>query len=118
MIGHKQVILIRTDLKMSKGKTAAQASHAAVEASLKTKKKHPFIFTKWRLSGMKKVILKVAGQKDIYKYKQNADDFGLVTAVIADAGMTELKPGTVTALAIGPDTEGKIDQITGELKTL
>jgi peptidyl-tRNA hydrolase, PTH2 family len=117
-MAYKQVILIRTDLKMSKGKTAAQASHAAVEASLKSKKKNRITFSAWRLSGMKKVVLKVANQKDLYKYKQEADDGGLTTAVIADAGMTELKPGTVTACAIGPAEDTKIDKVTGKLQTL
>ncbi|MBT3940708.1 peptidyl-tRNA hydrolase [Candidatus Woesearchaeota archaeon] len=117
-MSYKQVILIRTDLKMSKGKTAAQASHAAVEASLKAKKKHRLIFSAWRLSGMKKVVIKVASQKDLYKYAQQAKEQGLTTAVIADAGMTELKPGTVTACAIGPDKDDKIDQVTGNLQTL
>jgi peptidyl-tRNA hydrolase, PTH2 family len=117
-MAYKQVILIRTDLKMSKGKTAAQASHAAVDASLKAKKKHRIIFSAWRLSGMKKVVLKVQTQKDLYKYKQEADDVGLPTSVIADAGRTELKPGTVTACAIGPAEDTKIDQITGKLQVL
>ncbi len=115
---YKQVILVRTDLKMSRGKTAAQCSHAAVEASMLTKKKHPFLFTKWRFSGMKKVVLKVKTQKDLYKYVQEAKDLGIVTSVISDAGMTELKPGTVTAAAIGPEKDAKIDQVTSKLDTL
>ena len=115
---YKQVILIRTDLKMSRGKTAAQASHAAVEASLNAKKKHRLTFSAWRLSGMKKVVLKVQNQKDLFKYAQEAKDVGLTVSIISDAGMTELKPGTTTAVAIGPDKENKIDQITGNLQTL
>jgi peptidyl-tRNA hydrolase, PTH2 family len=117
-MAYKQVILIRNDLKMSKGKTAAQASHAAVEASLNSKKKHRIIFSAWRLSGMKKVVLKVSSQKELYQYAQQAKEQGITTAIIADAGMTELKPGTVTAVAIGPEKDAKIDQITGKLQTL
>ena len=67
---------------------------------------------------MKKVTLKVANQKDLYKYAQDAKDSGLVTAIISDAGMTELKPGTTTVCAIGPDKDDKIDQVTGKLQTL
>jgi peptidyl-tRNA hydrolase, PTH2 family len=115
---YKQVILVRTDLKMSRGKTAAQCSHAAVEASLNSKKKHRLIFSAWRLSGMKKVVLKVANQKELYKYAQESKDAGLTTAIISDAGMTELKPGTTTCVAIGPDKESKIDLVTGKLSTL
>jgi len=103
---------------MSRGKTSAQSAHAAVEAALKAKKKHPFTFSKWRLSGAKKVVLKVAGQKELYKYAQQAKDAGLATSIISDAGMTELKPGTTTCAAIGPDSDEKIDKITGKLRTL
>ncbi len=117
-MAYKQVILIRTDLKMSKGKSCAQCSHAAVEASLQAKKKHRPIFSAWRLSGMKKVVLKVQNQKELYKYAQEAKDVGIPTAIISDAGMTELKPGTTTVCAIGPEKEDKIDLITGRLSTL
>jgi peptidyl-tRNA hydrolase, PTH2 family len=114
----KQVILVRSDLKMSKGKTAAQASHAAVEAALRVRKKHPFQLTRWRLSGAKKIVLKVKSEKELYEHAQMAKDFGLDVAIISDAGMTELKPGTTTCVAIGPDTETNIDKVTGKLQPL
>lgn len=108
----KQVILIRKDLKMSPGKIGAQAAHAAVEATLKSDKG---IVSSWRNSGMKKITLKVNSKDELYKYLQEAKDFGFVTALITDAGRTEIAPGTPTCLAIGPDNEDKIDSITGEL---
>ena len=108
----KQVILIRTDLGMSKGKIAAQAAHAAVEATLKSDKG---MVSSWRHSGMKKITLKAQNEKDLYKYLQEAKDFGITTALITDAGRTEIAPGTPTCLAIGPDKEENIDAITGKL---
>lgn len=108
----KQVILVRTDLKMSKGKAAAQVAHAAVEATLKSNKK---LVSNWRTFGMKKITLKVANEGELIKFKELADDANLTTALISDAGHTELKPNTKTCLAIGPDAEGKIDKVTGEL---
>ncbi len=108
----KQVILVRNDLKMSKGKLAVQVAHGAVEATLKSDKG---LLTGWRLSGQKKVCLKVSCEKDLYKYNQLAKDYGLKTALIKDAGRTELKPNTTTVLAIGPDFEEKIDKVTGQL---
>jgi len=117
-MGYKQVILLRSDLKMSRGKSCSQCAHAAVEATLKTKKKHRITYSAWRLSGMKKVVLKVDNQKDLYKYVQEAKELGLITAIISDAGMTELKPGTTTCAAIGPDKEDKIDLVTGKLQPL
>jgi len=109
----KQVILVREDLKLPKGKMSAQVAHAAVEAVLKSDKDK---VKKWRNEGMMKIVVKVKDEKELYKYKQNAEDTGLITAVITDAGHTVVEPGTVTCMAIGPDDEDKIDLVTGMLK--
>ena len=111
----KQVILCRTDLKMSKGKLAAQVGHASVEAVLKS---HKDDLTTWHGQGMKKSVLKVDSRQQLYYYKRRAEDAGLVVGLIVDAGHTELKPGTATCLGIGPDTEEKIDEVTGKLKLM
>jgi len=115
MKSFKQVILVRDDLKLSKGKMSAQVSHASVEAVLKS---HKDDISAWRGQGMKKVILKVADEKELRKYKIMAEDAGLVVALITDAGHTEIAPGTVTCLGIGPAVEEKIDKITGNLKII
>ncbi|MFH1641998.1 MAG: peptidyl-tRNA hydrolase Pth2 [Nanoarchaeota archaeon] len=109
----KQVILVRSDLKLPKGKLATQVAHASVGALVKS---HKDDIKKWRNVGEKKVVLKVDCLEDLYKYKMMAEDLGLVTALIMDAGKTVLTPGTVTCLGIGPDKEDKIDRITGKLK--
>ena len=49
---------------------------------------------------------------------QMAEDIGIKTALITDAGHTVVEPGTITCLGIGPDEEGKIDAVTGELPLL
>ncbi len=110
----KQVILVRKDLKLSKGKLAVQCSHASVEAVLKSNKKK---VDEWRKFS-KKVVLKVNDKKELLKFKKLADEVGLVNVLIKDAGLTEIEPGTITCLAIGPDKEEKINKITGMLKTL
>lgn len=112
-MGLKQVILIRADLKMSKGKIAAQASHAAVDAVLSSNKK---MISKWKGEGMKKIALKVENLDDLKLFIDKADNEGLVVSIITDAGHTEVEPGTVTCGAIGPGPEILIDKITGELK--
>ena len=109
----KQVILVRTDLKMSKGKIAAQVSHGSIEAMVKS---HRDDIEKWRNSGMKKSVLKVNNRQQLYYYKRKAEDAGLVVGLIIDAGHTQLKPGTPTVLGIGPDRDEKIDAVTGKLK--
>ena len=110
----KQVILVCGDLSMSRAKTAIQVAHASVEAVLKSDKKK---VQEWRKFS-KKVILKVKDEKELIRFKKLADKSKLVTALIKDAGLTEIPPGTITSLAIGPDDDEKIDKITGKLKTL
>lgn len=111
----KQVILVRIDLKMPKGKMAAQVAHASVEAVLKSDKK---LVQEWHHEGMKKVILKVDSMKELLKFKNDAEDSGMVTALITDAGKTFFNQAETTCLAIGPDDEDKIDALTGKLKLI
>jgi PTH2 family peptidyl-tRNA hydrolase len=109
----KQVILVRQDLKLPKGKLAVQTAHASVDCIFKTNKE---ITKKWKAEGAKKVILKVKDKKELLKYKKEAEKNNLKTALIKDAGKTVLEPGTVTCLGIGPDKEEEIDKVTGKLK--
>lgn len=111
----KQIILIRQDLQLPKGKMAVQAAHACVEAVLRSDKDK---IKNWRSSGMAKIALKVENEKDLLKYNQIAKDSGLITALITDAGKTVVAPGTRTCVAIGPDDEEKIDEITKDLKLM
>ena len=110
---YKQVILVRQDLKLPKGKLAVQVSHASVAALVKS---HKDDIVKWQSEGMKKIVLKVKDLDELMLYKKQAEDAGLVVALIEDAGKTVLKPGTITCIGIGPDKEEKIDKITGKLK--
>ena len=109
----KQAILIRADLKLPKGKSAAQAAHASVEAVLRSDKK---TIEAWREEGMAKIVLKVKDEKELLQYVQTAKEKHLVASMITDAGRTVVSPGTRTAAAIGPDDDVKIDQITHSLK--
>jgi|SRR3989338_5441289 len=112
---YKQVILVREDLKLPKGKLAAQSSHASVDATLKSDRR---IIDLWKKEGAKKVVLKAKDEKELLKYKELAEGFGLKTALVADAGRTVLEPGTITCLGIGPDLEEKIDKVSGKLKMM
>ena len=113
MVEYKQVILVRSDLKLPKGKMAAQCSHAAVEAAFNSDKK---IVAEWRKQGSKKVVLKIKDEKELLEFWNLAKGAGIKTALITDAGRTVIAPGTKTCLGIGPDSEEKIDSITGKLK--
>src|SRR3989338_2821358 len=111
----KQAIILNASLKMGKGKAAAQASHASVQAFLETKED---IRNEWLESGMEKVVLKVSSEKELLLLYEKAKRKKLPCALIRDAGHTQIPAGSITALAIGPDEEEKIDEITGELKLL
>ena len=102
-------------MNLPKGKLASQVAHASAEALLRSDKEK---VKDWRSEGMKKIVLKVADEKELRRFLQLAKDSGLVTALIADAGHTVVEPGTVTCLGIGPDDEARIDPITGKLKML
>ena len=115
---YKQAIIIRVDLKMSVGKIAAQAAHAAVSAAEECRKIKPEWFRGWFMEGQKKVVLRVSGLEELERLHEEAKARGLPTSIIEDAGLTELPPGTVTALGIGPAPSELLDKITGRLKLL
>lgn len=109
----KQVIVVRNDLKLPKGKLAAQVAHASVEATLKADKDD---VKKWRSSGMAKIVVKVDSENELYKLAQLAKDKGFPVGIITDAGKTVVAPGTTTCAGIGPAKD--IDILTGDLKLL
>ena len=115
MTEYKQAIIVRTDLKMDKGKIAAQVGHACVEAALRS---HKDDLKKWRDQGMKKIVCKVTSKKELFVLKMQAEEAGIVTALITDAGHTQVEPGSETCIALGPDKEEKIDKIIKNLRLL
>jgi len=115
---YKMVIVVRADLGMSKGKTAAQVAHAAVNCALISKKSNPDAMNEWMNNAYPKIVLKVRSMEELISLKISADAAGLVNSIIADAGRTEIAPGSVTCLGIGPDAGSKIDRITGDLQML
>lgn len=114
----KQVILVRTDLKMGKGKLAAQVAHASLGAALKAMKIHKEWFEKWMEAGQVKVVLRVSGEFELLEFKDKALEANLPTELVIDRGLTQLEPGTTTCLAIGPAPSDLIDRLTGTLKLL
>jgi PTH2 family peptidyl-tRNA hydrolase len=111
----KQCLLIRSDLRMSCGKMCAQAAHAAL---LAYEKADTMPRRRWLAEGQKKVVLKVSGERDLYEMKVIAEAAGISAALVQDAGMTEIPPGTVTALGLGPAKSEEMDRITGSLPLL
>jgi PTH2 family peptidyl-tRNA hydrolase len=111
----KQVIVVRKDLDLSKGKTAAQVAHASLEAYKLAGEK---IAEKWEKEGSKKVVLKAENLKELLEIKNKITKMKMPCALIKDAGLTEIQPGTVTCLGAGPAEEREINKVTGKLKML
>lgn len=111
----KLVVVVREDLEMSCGKVAVQVAHAAVECAIKCYRKQRPVYNAWKNQGAKKVVVKTRSLEELLKLKKRAEDLGLITALISDAGRTELAPGTTTCLGIGPGPAQLIDRITGSL---
>ncbi|NHI83906.1 MAG: peptidyl-tRNA hydrolase [Candidatus Thorarchaeota archaeon] len=115
---YKQIIAVRTDLAMSKGKTAVQVAHGSVTAAEHVRACSKDIWKAWFKEGQKKVVVKVSSEEELLELRNVAIDLKMPFAVIQDAGMTELPPGTTTVIGIGPGKAEEIDRITGNLKLL
>jgi len=108
----KQAIVARTDLGMGTGKLAAQVAHASLSAYEDADDRTR---TAWKGEGQKKVVLKASGESQLFELADRAERAGLPNAIIRDAGHTQLDPGTVTTLAVGPADDDEVDRITGDL---
>lgn len=68
--------------------------------------------------GQRKIAVKVKTEKELLDLKQHASEIGLPNALIVDRGLTEIPPGTVTCLGIGPAPSEKVDRLTSKLQLL
>ena len=112
---YKQLIVLRIDLKMSKGKIAAQAGHAAVSASEKARKRCPKWWKAWIEEGQCKIAVRAESEQELLELERKTRELELPSALITDRGLTELPPGTITCLGIGPAPSDQVDKITGDL---
>ena len=114
----KQVIVFRSDLRLGKGKLAAQAGHAAVSAAEEARKRHRTWWEAWLYEGQRKIAVKVKDEKELLELESQAKELGLPNALITDRGLTQIPEGTVTCLGIGPAPEAMMDKLTGKLPLL
>ena len=114
----KQVIIIRADLEMGKGKLAAQAANASLMSYFEAERKDPQLTREWLDSGEKKIVLKVSGEEDLVKLFKAFQFKKVPCALVSDAGFTQIPPGSKTALGIGPWRSSEIDMFTRGLKLL
>jgi peptidyl-tRNA hydrolase, PTH2 family len=118
----KQVIVIRKDLNMRKGKMAAQASHASIcflTRRMRNKVSITDVQQKWIDGAFTKICVAVSSEAELLEIESRAIDAGLEVNLITDSGLTEFNGvPTKTCLAIGPDYSNKIDKITSHLSLL
>ena len=122
----KQVIVIRKDLKMRRGKEIAQGSHASMDFLVSRLRLQPGLAMRsvelndyeiqWIDEGMAKVCLRVDSEESLVQCYHQAREIGLESHIIRDSGRTEFGGvATLTACAIGPGPADLVDQVTGEL---
>jgi PTH2 family peptidyl-tRNA hydrolase len=118
----KQVIVIRKDLKMRRGKEIAQGSHASVKWLAKRVEngKVPRFSAseqEWLKGSFAKICLQVNSEHELIELWEEAKDAGLTVEDIVDSGTTEFHDTpTFTCIAIGPNISEEIDKVTGHLK--
>ena len=129
----KQVIVMRKDLKMRKGKMIAQGAHASLGALLKFFDKQEAnerieysiwfnkgsILDTWLNGIFTKICVSVDTEEDLEKLKDQCEAYGIPCALITDCGLTEFHDvPTKTCLGIGPWFAEEIDKVTGKLPLL
>ncbi|KAM7374793.1 hypothetical protein PAMP_007430 [Pampus punctatissimus] len=112
----KMILVVRNDLKMGKGKVAAQCSHAAVSAYKQVQRRNPSLLKQWEYCGQPKVVVKAPDEETLIDLLGHAKEVGLPVSLIQDAGRTQIAPGSRTVLGIGPGPADLIDRVTGDLK--
>ncbi|KAH8369305.1 hypothetical protein KR009_007548 [Drosophila setifemur] len=114
----KMVLVVRNDLKMGKGKIAAQCGHAAVGAYQRAVARTPRLLRAWESCGCAKIAVRVESEAELMAIKKAAERQQLNTCLIRDAGRTQIEANSKTVLAVGPAAAVDIDRVTGHLKLL
>ena len=109
--------LCRSDLKLSAGKLAVQCAHAAIGSLKQAKKTHSRMVQRWQETASRKICLSVDDEEDLMYFLGLVKEASLPYSLVQDAGLTEIAPGTVTVLGVGPAPRHTMDHLFSELKT-
>jgi len=115
---YKQVIVIRTDLGMSTGKLVAQACHASVGSAEEVRRRNEPLWRAWLDEGGRKIVVGVSSKEQLLAIGKRAAELGIARYLVEDRGLTEIPPGSLTALGLGPEKAKKMDKVTGNLPLL
>ncbi|XP_024969925.1 peptidyl-tRNA hydrolase 2, mitochondrial [Cynara cardunculus var. scolymus] len=113
----KMVLVVRNDLKMGKGKIAAQCSHATLGLYKKILHRAPKALSRWEMCGQVKVVVKIESEDDMLVLQERAKSMAIPTHIVIDAGRTQIAPNSRTVMAVLGPAE-MVDDVTGGLKLL
>ncbi|TCD70056.1 hypothetical protein EIP91_005037 [Steccherinum ochraceum] len=114
----KLVLVVRTDLKMTTGKIAAQCGHATLACYKTLMKTNPQLLQHWERTGQAKIALKASSEDELLELEAIAKSLNLCARSIQDAGRTQIAAGSRTVLGIGPAPVEIINKVTGKLRLL
>ncbi|KAK4770048.1 hypothetical protein SAY87_030580 [Trapa incisa] len=114
----KLVLVVRQDLKMGTGKIASQCAHAATGMYAELMQSDRYLLRRWEQCGQPKIVCTCRGQEEMNRLREAAENIGLATFVVADAGRTQVEAGSKTVLAVGPGPKELVDTVTGKLRLL
>lgn len=114
----KMVLIVRQDLKMRPGKIASQCAHAATGMYAELVQSNRTLLRKWEQCGQPKIVVTCKNQGEMNNLKEAAEEIGLPTFVVADAGRTQVLAGSKTVLAVGPGPKAIVDSVAGKLNLL
>ncbi len=118
----RMTLVVRQDLKMGKGKAAAQCSHATLALYKKItnpqlESYNPELVNRWELgNGQAKITLQVPNQEEMDLLYAKAISLGINSYIVHDAGRTQIAAGSATVLGLGPAPKRILDEVTGDLK--
>jgi len=112
------VLVLRGELRLTAGKAAVQAAHAAVMLVQLSEKKDPSTLKTWLEQGQRKIALVVPTLDELGTLERAARAHGIPSVWVEDAGFTEVPPGTRTCLGLGPAPDSEFDPLTGQLALL
>lgn len=112
------VLIVRGELRLTPGKAAVQVAHAAVMLVERAQERRRPELAPWRDQGQKKIGLVVSTLEELERLEHAARAKGIVTVWVRDAGLTEVAPGTLTCLGLGPARASDLAPITGSLPLL
>ena len=114
----KQVLVVRTDLGMGRGKMAVQCSHAAVSSAELARTRFRDWYDEWMREGQAKVALRVNDEDQLLELEKRARSIQIPSFIVRDMGLTQVPPGTITCLGLGPAPVKTVDTLTRKLRLL